>query len=99
MTKGEKFVGVAPSSEVATVIVGEAVVGGSADDDADLALSCFKRSAALVTLEFVSLRPQWRWKENRNKILQGLPDNDMCLISQSFVSLNDGTFCTVLENI
>ena len=82
VTKGEKFVGVAPSSEVATVIVGEAVVGGSADDDADLALSCFKRSAALVTLEFVSLRPQWRWKENRNKILQGLPDNDMCLISQ-----------------
>ena len=69
VTKGEKFVGVVPpSSDAETVTATVVAVVGAAEDEADLAtLSCFRRSAALVTLEFVSLRPQWRWKR-RNTI-------------------------------
>ena len=67
----DKFVGVAPSSGEATVtvaVVGVPPVGGTKEETALVAvvlatLSCLKRSAALVTLEFVSLRPQWRWKD------------------------------------
>ena len=60
VTKGEKLVGVAPSSDVATVTatVGVVRVAVGIKEAADLALSCFKRSEALVTLELVSLRPQ-----------------------------------------
>ena len=57
MTKGEKLVGVVPPSEEgATVTAAEAAV--VTEGATDLALSCFKNSAALVTFEFVSLRPQ-----------------------------------------